>query len=146
MIIDKFENEYAFLSNFYPSPVQENGVTYPTIEHYFQAQKTTVPFERAAIVNAATPGQAKREGRRITLRKDWERVKDDVMLQGLRLKFALPELAEKLIATGDAELIEGTTWHDNIWGNCSCPQCEDIPGQNKLGKLLMKVREEIKNR
>ena len=145
MIIDKFEDEYAFLSNFYPSPVQENGVTYPTIEHYFQAQKTTIPFERVAIANAATPGQAKREGRRITLRKDWERVKDDVMLQGLRLKFAIPELAEKLLATGDAELIEGTTWHDNIWGNCSCPQCENIPGENRLGKLLMQVREEIKN-
>ena len=145
MIIDKFENEYAFLSNFYPSPVQENGITYPTIEHYFQAQKTTVPFERVAIANAATPGQAKREGRRITLRKDWERVKDDVMLQGLRLKFAIPELAEKLLTTGDAELVEGTTWHDNIWGNCSCPQCEDIPGENRLGKLLMQVREEIKN-
>ena len=146
MIIDKFENEYAFLSNFYPSPVQENGITYPTIEHYFQAQKTTVPFERVAIANAATPGRAKQEGRRITLRHDWENIKDNVMLQGLRLKFAIPELAEKLLATGDAELIEGTVWHDNIWGNCSCPECEDIPGQNKLGKLLMLVREEIKNK
>jgi predicted NAD-dependent protein-ADP-ribosyltransferase YbiA (DUF1768 family) len=67
------------------------------------------------------------------------------MLQGLRLKFAIPELAEKLLATGDAELIEGTTWHDNTWGNCSCPQCENIPGENRLGKLLMQVREEIKN-
>lgn len=145
MIIDKFEDEYAFLSNFYPSPVQENGITYPTIEHYFQAQKTTVPFERAAIANVVTPGQAKREGRRITLRKDWEQIKDEVMLQGLRLKFAIPELAEKLLATGDAELVEGTIWHDNIWGNCSCPRCENIPGENRLGKLLMQVREEIKN-
>jgi ribA/ribD-fused uncharacterized protein len=145
LIINKFEDEYAFLSNFYPSPVQENGIMYPTIEHYFQAQKTTVPFERAAIANAVTPGQAKREGRRITLRKDWEQLKDSVMLQGLRLKFAIPELAEQLLATGDAELVEGTTWHDNVWGNCSCPECENIPGENRLGKLLMQVREEIKN-
>lgn len=146
MIIDKFENEYAFLSNFYPSPIQERGINYATVEHYFQAQKTTVPFERHAIAAAATPGRAKQEGRRITLRKNWEEIKEQVMLDGLRLKFAIPELAEKLLATGEAELVEGTTWHDNIWGNCSCPECENIPGQNKLGKLLMLVREELKNK
>lgn len=140
MIIDRFEDEYAFLSNFYPSPVQENGIRYPTIEHYFQAQKTTVPFERAAIANAATPGQAKRDGRRITLRKDWERVNDDVMLQGLRLKFAIPELAEKLLATGEAELIEGNSWGDTTWGVYN-----DI-GENRLGKLLMQVRQELKEK
>jgi predicted NAD-dependent protein-ADP-ribosyltransferase YbiA (DUF1768 family) len=50
-----------------------------------------------------------------------------------------------LLDTGDEELVEGTTWHDNIWGNCSCPKCKNIPGQNRLGKLLMQIREEIKN-
>lgn len=144
-MINKFEGKYAFLSNFYTSAIQEDGITYPTIEHYFQAQKTLNPFERKKIAAAATPGQAKRAGRNVTLRKDWEEIKNSVMLQGLRLKFAVPELAEKLLATGDAELIEGTTWHDNIWGNCSCPRCENIPGENRLGKLLMQVREEIKN-
>lgn len=140
MIIDKFEDEYAFLSNFYPSPVQENGITYPTIEHYFQAQKTTVPFERAAIANVATPGQAKREGRRITLRSNWEQIKEQVMLDGLRLKFAIPELAEKLLATGDAELVEGNSWGDTTWGVYN-----DI-GENRLGKLLMQVRQELKEK
>lgn len=143
MIIDKFEDEYAFLSNFYPSSVQEKGIRYPTIEHYFQAQKTLVPFERHAIAATATPGQAKQEGRRITLRGDWEQVKEQVMLDGLRLKFAIPYLAEKLLATGDAELVEGNWWHDNTWGSCYCAKCQHLEGQNKLGKLLMLVRKEI---
>jgi ribA/ribD-fused uncharacterized protein len=146
MIIDKFEGKYAFLSNFYASIVQEDGITYPTIEHYFQAQKTLNPFERKEIAATATPGQAKRAGRNVTLREDWEEVKDSVMLQGLRLKFDIEELANMLLETGDAYLEEGTTWHDNTWGNCSCPKCENIPGQNRLGTLLMQVRQELRKR
>ena len=67
------------------------------------------------------------------------------MLIGLRKKFANPELRDLLLATGDEELVEGNYWHDNEWGNCTCPRCKNIPGKNKLGKLLMQVREEIKN-
>jgi len=145
-MINKFEGKYAFLSNFYASVVQEDGITYPTIEHYFQAQKTLNPFERKEIAAAATPGQAKRAGRNVTLREDWEEVKDDVMLQGLRLKFNIEELANMLIATGDAALIEGNWWCDNTWGSCACPKCENTVGENRLGKLLMQVREEIKNK
>lgn len=146
MIINKFEGKYAFLSNFYASVVQEDGITYPTIEHYFQAQKTLNPFERKGIAAAATPGRAKRLGRNVTLREDWEEVKDDVMLQGLRLKFDIEELANMLIATGDAALVEGNWWCDNTWGSCACPKCENTVGENRLGKLLMQVREEIKNK
>ena len=146
MTINKFEGKYAFLSNFYASVVQEDGITYPTIEHYFQAQKTLNPFERKEIAAAATPGQAKRAGRNVTLREDWEEVKDDVMLQGLRLKFNIEELANMLIATGDAALVEGNWWCDNTWGSCACPKCENTVGENRLGKLLMQVREEIKNK
>ena len=64
---------------------------------------------------------------------------------GLTEKFRIPELREKLLATGNEELVEGNTWHDNIWGNCSCDCCKKIEGQNKLGKLLMQVREEIRS-
>jgi predicted NAD-dependent protein-ADP-ribosyltransferase YbiA (DUF1768 family) len=68
------------------------------------------------------------------------------MLQGLRLKFDIEELANMLIATGDAALVEGNWWCDNTWGNCSCPKCENIPGQNRLGTLLMQVRQELRKR
>ena len=65
------------------------------------------------------------------------------MEDGLRLKFADPELREMLISTYPHELVEGTTWHDNEWGNCSCERCKNIPGKNKLGKILMKLRTEF---
>ena len=143
-MIDKFEGEYAFLSNFYPSPIEvwideEVHLMAPTAEHVFQYLKTPSEEEGIDILMAQTPGQAKRLGRKCFLRKDWEEVKDHAMLSVLRAKFANPELKEKLIATGDAELVEGNHWNDTYWGVCNGI------GKNMLGKLLMQVREEIKN-
>ena len=76
-------------------------------------------------------------GRSVSLRPDWEDIKDDVMLEGLYRKFTNDELAEWLLDTGDEELVEGNWWGDRYWGVCNGI------GQNKLGKLLMKVREEL---
>ena len=143
-MINCFENEYAFLSNFYEHPITYNGLVYPTNEHFFQAMKTPILSEQLEIAAAATPGRAKRLGRKATLWSNWEEIKEDVMLQALRLKFADPALAEKLLATDGEYLIEGNWWHDNYWGVCSCEKCEH-QGRNRLGELLMKVREEIKN-
>lgn len=143
-MISEFDKEWAFLSNFYWSEIEFEGITYPTNEHFFQAMKTLDINERRAIANALTPGKAKRMGRRVTLRSDWEEVKEEVMFLGLCLKFADDQLADWLLETGDEELVEGTTWHDNEWGNCTCEKCKNIPGKNKLGKLLMKVRGMIK--
>ena len=141
-MIKNFEGEYAFLSNFYFSPMIIDNVVYTTNEHYFQAMKSLNPKERQAIVLAPTPGKAKRLGRKVSLRKDWEDIKEEVMLTGLRHKFSNPELRKKLLATGNEELIEGTTWHDNYWGICDCEACSG-QGKNRLGKLLMQVREEL---
>lgn len=138
-MIDNFDGEYAFLSNFYESPMIIQGIIYPTNEHFFQAMKTLSPSEREKIASAPTPGQAKRLGRQVELRWDWESVKEDVMLTGLRYKFSNPDLKEKLLATGNEELVEGNWWGDQYWGVC------DGIGKNKLGKLLMKVREELAN-
>jgi ribA/ribD-fused uncharacterized protein len=145
LIISAFENEYAFLSNFYDSPITIDNITYPTVEHFFQAMKCLHINDRKWIVSAPTPGVAKRIGRMLALRSDWESIKEDVMYRGLKAKFADKKFAEQLLDTGDAELIEGNWWHDNIWGDCRCDKCAGIPGQNRLGKLLMKVREELKN-
>ena len=141
-MIDCFGGEFAFLSNFYEHPISDGRMTMPTMEHYFQAMKADSMYDYIAIATAKTPGQAKRAGRRAVLRHDWEDVKEQVMEDGLRLKFADPELKQKLIATHPHELVEGTTWHDNEWGNCSCDRCRNIPGKNKLGKILMKLRDE----
>jgi ribA/ribD-fused uncharacterized protein len=143
-MISVFDGKYAFLSNFYESPITHDGITYPTNEHFFQAMKTLDINEKKKIAAASTPGQSKRMGRTVTLRSDWEAVKSYYMELGLRLKFQNSDLAEKLIATGDEELVEGNTWHDNCWGNCTCEQCANKPGENRLGKLLMEIREELR--
>ena len=141
-MIKNFEGEYAFLSNFYFFPMIIDNVVYTTNEHFFQAMKSLNPKERQAIVLAPTPGKAKCLGRKVSLRKDWEDIKEEIMLTGLRHKFSNPELRKKLLATGNEELIEGTTWHDNYWGICDCEACGG-QGKNRLGKLLMQVREEL---
>ena len=136
-MIDKFRGKYWFLSNFYESPIEDENITYPTVEHYFQAQKTLNREEKLKIAKATKPAKAKKIGRQVNLRKDWEDIKLQVMEKALRLKFQNPDLRKKLIATGDEELIEGNPWGDRYWGVCNGS------GKNKLGKLLMKIRKEL---
>lgn len=133
--IDKFDGEYAFLSNFYPAPIKFDGIEYLNNESAFQAQKC--PARRAEFMNIS-PEQAKHLGRRVELRSDWESIKDEIMYAICVCKFVQnPELAEKLIATSNAELVEGNYWHDHYWGVCNGS------GKNKLGKILMNIREEL---
>lgn len=144
-MINNFDGKYAFLSNFYNSPISDGHTTFPTVEHYFQAAKTDSMQDYLAIANAKTPGEAKRLGRRVHLRADWEEVKDQVMLDALRKKFSNENLKQELGNTKDEILVEGNTWHDNYWGNCHCEKCSNKEGTNKLGNLLMKIREENNN-
>lgn len=143
-MITEFNGKYAFLSNFFHSPFAYDGIEYPTVEHFFQAMKTLDQEERKKIAAADSPGKAKQMGRHVQLRKDWEEIKEAVMLEGLYLKFTDEQLADWLLETGNEELIEGNFWCDQTWGSCNCPKHKDIPGKNLLGKLLMKVRSEIK--
>ena len=142
-IIDKFDGEFAFLSNFHPSWIEYEGLRFPTVEHAFQAYKTQSHYERQLISQSPTPAGAKAQGRKVHLRADWEQIKDEVMEFCLRQKFQDPVLRRLLLSTGDAVLIEGNTWHDNYWGICVCDRCQLTFGQNHLGSLLMKIREEI---
>lgn len=142
-MIDFFDGEYAFLSNFYNASCIFEEKLYPTVEHAFQAAKSLDHAERDWIAAAGSPGLAKRLGRRVNLRPDWEKVKFDVMEECLRSKFADSVLKQKLLATGDEELVEGNYWHDNTYGNCSCEKCKDIIGRNMLGNILMKLRTEF---
>ena len=144
-MITEFDGKYAFLSNFFYAPFVYDGIIYPTNEHFFQAMKTLDQEKRKQIAEAKTPGAAKRMGRQVQLREDWEQVKYTAMRVGVERKFdAHPGLAKKLIATGDAILIEGNSWHDNTWGSCFCPKCADIAGKNWLGEILMERRKELK--
>lgn len=142
-MIDFFDGEFAFLSNFYNASCIFEEKFYPTVEHAFQAAKSLDHAERDWIAAAGSPGLAKRLGRRVNLRSDWEKIKFDVMEECLRSKFTDPVLKQKLLATGDEELVEGNYWHDNTYGNCSCEKCKDIVGRNMLGNILMKLRTEF---
>lgn len=136
MTINSFQGAYRFLSNFYPAHVVYGGITFPTTEHAYQAAKSADIHNAQRIAQLPTPGDAKRAGRTLVIRTDWEQVKEQVMLDLLRLKFALPHLREKLLATGDVALIEGNTRGDVYWGVCRGR------GRNRLGELLMQVRKE----
>ena len=116
------------------------------MEHYFQAMKTIDIEERWKVIDANSAGDAKRLGRKLDLRKDWEEVKFDVMREALNFKFSDPYLKKLLLKTGDRELIEGNNWHDNIWGDCRCIGCKKITGENMLGILLMKKRSKLKRK
>jgi ribA/ribD-fused uncharacterized protein len=127
--IKAFVGEFFFLSNF-----SEEGKVKPTVEHWFQAGKAASPREAAKVMAAATPGQAKKLGRRVSLREDWEEIKIEFMRGLLYEKFADPEIQAKLIETNPHPLIEGNNWGDDFWGDCSGA------GLNHLGKLLEEVR------
>ncbi len=139
LTIDYFIGEYAFLSNFSDSWISYQGIRYPTVEHAYQAQKTYDAAVRKSIAALKSPGQAKRKGRAVKLRKDWESVKVNIMTELVRLKFQQhPDLQEQLLQTGEAKLVEGNTWNDRFWGVCGGV------GKNWLGRILMQVREEIR--
>lgn len=145
MAIDRFIGKYRFLSNFFPAEVEYEGVVYLSVEYAFQAAKTNVEDEREEIRTAATPGKAKRLGRKATLRADWDKVKESVMEGLVRQKFTRHRpLAVELLETGDAEIIEGNTWGDATWGMVE--KAGKWTGSNLLGKILMKVRKELRRR
>jgi ribA/ribD-fused uncharacterized protein len=136
--INIFRGQYRFLSNFEGPEIEFEGLRYKTLEAAFQAAKTTDPAEKLYIQSLPTPGQAKRAGRRVTLRPDWESVKLSVMETLLRQKFSQGPWGEWLLATEDEDLIEGNTWGDIFWGVCGGI------GENHLGILLMKIRTELR--
>ena len=130
-------DEHGYCSNFWRAPIEVNGETYPTTEHYFQACKTMLLEEREMIRTLPTPKEAKFAGYHVQLRPDWEKVKEGVMLVGLRAKFTQHlDLKGKLLSTGDASLHENSPW-DKYWGYAGGK------GQDRLGKLLMQIREEL---
>lgn len=140
-MIKEFKNQYFFLSNFYECPIYYNKLVFCNAEAAFQAQKAIDEKEQYKFINL-NASQARKLGKTIVLREDWEEVKDNIMYEIVKRKFTVnKELQQKLIDTKDEELVEGNWWHDTYWGVDS----KTGIGKNKLGKLLMKVREEVKS-
>jgi ribA/ribD-fused uncharacterized protein len=136
-------DEYGCFSNFSRHGIELDGKHWPTVEHYFQAQKFAGTPQEGRIRHAATPKVAKRLGhdRTQTLRRDWESVKDDVMRRGVLRKFEThADIRAILLGTGDEELIENAP-NDYYWGCGS-----DGSGRNMLGRILMEVRAALRRR
>jgi hypothetical protein len=131
--ISRFTGPFRFLSNFY---IEDDG---KSVEHRFQAVKTLDESEREFIYSAPTAAAAKRRGRQVTMRQDWDEVKEQVMEFLLTKKFEDPRMRKLLLQTGDARLEEGNYWGDEYWG------VDMVTGEglNRLGILLMKIRKRI---
>ena len=141
-MIDSFKDKYSFLSNFFSSPIEHNGYRYQTVEHLFQSMKTDDVGKKNEIRLIWNPIRAKKLGREVELVDNWDDIKDGVMFMALLAKFRQhPHLKRALLRTNGVTLIEGNYWHDNYWGDCRCDSCKEIRGKNKLGKLLMDIRD-----
>lgn len=127
------------LSNFAPPGFENDGIFWPTVEHFFQAQKFESLEIRDRIRRALTPKEARTMGqsRSFPLRPDWDDVRESVMLYALRLKFKTPTARDLLISTSDRPLVESSPY-DYYWA-----AGQDGTGQNRLGHLLMQVRAEL---
>ena len=149
MIIEKFEGRWRFLSNFYECDIEHQGIRYPSVEHFYVSMKCnneqmingkhyTIGDFREMIANTPSPGLVKKIGQKIKVRSDWDNKKLEFMNWAIREKFKDINLAELLVQTEDIDLIESNTWNDTFWGVCNGK------GKNHLGKILMKVRDELR--
>lgn len=135
--ITSFQGEHRWLSNFTPAAVVLDDVYYSSVENAYQAAKELDKTARNAF-RYCHPAQAKQLGKTVSLRSDWSKIRLKVMKALVKQKFQLPFYREKLLATGSAHLEEGNHWNDTYWGVCGGV------GENRLGKILMKVRAELR--
>jgi len=141
-VIGPFRRDYRFLSNFSPLDVWVSDAffSYPTVEHAYQAQKTFDTSMRLSFVQLPRPGDAKRHGRNIKIRSDWDEAKLGVMTDLVSQKFRRnPELATRLCETRDCYLAEINWWNDTFWGVSVWRPIED--SENQLGRILMRIRD-----
>lgn len=137
-MINSFSGEFEFLGNFYECPVTVDGLTFKNSEAAYQAMKTLNEEERRSFAELS-PSDAKKLGRKINLRPDWEEIKNEVMYKVCKAKFSQnPDVMELLRKTGHEELIEGNNHGDTYWGMIGGI------GENYLGRTLMRIRNEMR--
>lgn len=132
-----FQDQYRWLSNFWEVPIVYECVTYKSVEYAYQASKTLDKGWRENIKRCDTPAQAKRMGKKASLRTDWNDIKLSVMEELVRQKFDKEPYCSILITTGQCHIEESNNWNDTYWGVCNGK------GANHLGKIIMKIRKEL---
>lgn len=137
MDILEFQGEHRYLSNFYLCSFVWDGVVWPHAEAAYQAAKSEHWIVRKSFLKLS-PSEAKRKGKQILIRPDWDDVKLEVMAEIVYAKFTQnPDLLERLLAT-TGELVEGNAWKDRFWGVCPVGSKN---GSNHLGRILMELRQ-----
>jgi len=137
MDILEFSEKDRWLSNFARCWVLLDGIKYPTTENAYQASKTIQKKSREQF-ETISPGKAKRMGQKLEIRDDWDDVKVSIMTDLNRQKYNQAPFRQHLLSTGDYQIVEGNTWGDVFWGVCNGV------GENNLGKIIMKIREELR--
>lgn len=135
----QFKDEYEWLSNFSECKIEYEGIKYPSVEHFYVAMKSTDPEIRSEVSKLTTPGKAKRFGRKLEIRPQWEDLKVSIMKYALDEKYSQEPYKSLLIETGDIEIQEGNMWGDTFWGI----DLESGEGRNTLGKMIMSIRTEL---
>lgn len=139
----KFNGKYIsnWFSNMVKVDLEIDGKIWPSVENYFQAMKTFNEDEQEKI-RLAEPHKSKQLGKKVKLRPDWEKVKVQIMKEGLIAKFRLDnEWGKRLLETGEDPIIEWNNWNDKYWG----VSIYDCLGENVLGELLMEIRDTLRS-
>ena len=139
-MIKEFRDEYRWLSNFANVEINYNGYTYPSVEAAYQAQKSDNLYWKE-FCTKNEPGLIKKSSRFVPLVPNWEDQKIGIMSDLLRIKFNKEPYKTLLLQTGNKHLQEGNMWNDKFWGVC----LKTNKGENFLGKLIMKIREDLLN-
>ncbi len=144
--ISFFRGKYNFLSNFYPIQFEHNGIIFDNSEQAYQYHKAESDIDKQNVLNIKNPKMVKTYGHNIKMSdiKSFDMTKLNVMYDVLYDKFKIPELRQKLLDTGNMEIIEGNMWCDCYYGHCFCKKCKEKIKHNNLGKLLMKLRNNIR--
>ena len=140
-MIEEFQGEWRWLSNFAPVDIKMDGKIYPSVEHAYMSAKSFDPDWKRICQMTVNPGDVKKASRKIKLRSDWEKIKLDVMWDCIDQKFDQEPYKSKLLATGNVYIQEGNRWRDRFWGF----DLNEGVGLNHLGKLIMDKRSRLIN-
>ena len=139
-MITEFQNEYRWLSNFAPVKIKLYGLEFQSVEHaYMSAKSDDVEWKKFCSNQNNKAGDVKRQSRNITLKKDWNEIKLEVMANCIKQKFNTEPYRTKLLETGTQHIQEGNRWNDKFWGVC----LKTNKGENHLGRLIMDVRSAL---
>ena len=140
-MIKEFQREYRWLSNFWLVDIELDGRIYPSVEHAYMSAKCDAEWWKIVCSQREnTPGTIKRNSKSIKVKDNWKDIKLSIMEDCIRKKFSQEPYRTKLLNTGNEFIQEGNLWYDTFWG----VDLRTNKGENNLGKIIMRIRSELK--